>query len=96
MADDTIYEDFECLNKKVIYNILEALCDVFNGKDFEFEMESEYMTDWFIAIESNLGNILIRGEDDGPCNTYDPYIKTNIFSMKEEKEYCFHIDDMFG
>ena len=59
-------------------------------------MEAEYTTDWFIAIESNPGNILIRGEDDGPCNGYDPYIKTNIFSMKEEKDYCLYIDDLFG
>ena len=88
-------DDFEHLEKKRIYNILEALSNAFDGKDFEFEMEAEY-TDWFIAIESNPGNILIRGEDDGPCNGYDPYIKTNIFSMKEEKDYCLYIDDLFG
>ena len=96
MMDEDFEDDFECLDKKRIYYILEALSDAFDGKDFEFEMEAEYTTDWFIAIESNPGNILIRGEDDGPCNGYDPYIKTNIFSMKEEKDYCLYIDDLFG
>ena len=96
MMDEEFVDDFECLDKKCIYNVLDTLCDAFNGKDFEFEMESEYTTDWFIAIESTPGNILIRGEDDGPCNGYDPYIKTNIFSMKEEKDYYLYIDDLFG
>lgn len=96
MMDEEFVDDFECLDKNRLYNVIESLRDAFDGRDFRFEMESEYTTDWFIAIESTLGNILIHGENDGPCNGVDPLIKTNIFSMKEEKDYYLYIDDLFG
>ena len=96
MLDEEFIDDFETLDKNRLNNLHKSLRDAFSGKDFEFEMESEYTTDWFIAIESKVGEILIRGEDDGPCNGYDPLIKTNIFSMKEEKDYYLYIDDLFG
>ncbi|MBR3969078.1 MAG: hypothetical protein IKJ93_05775 [Clostridia bacterium] len=96
MMDEEFVDDFECLDKNRLYNVMESLRNAFTGKDFAFEMESEFITDWFIAIESNLNNIHIHGEDDGPCNGVDPLIKTNIFSMNEEKDYFLYIDDMFG
>ena len=34
--------------------------------------------------------------DDGPCNGYDPDIRTNIFSMKQEQEYYLYINDLLG
>lgn len=96
MMDEEFIDDYETLDKYQFGNLLNALRDAFSGKDFDFEMESEYTTDWFVAIESGVNNILVRGDDDGPCNGYDPFIKTNIFSMKEEKDYYLYIDDLFG
>jgi len=96
LPDEEIIDDYESLDKYRLGNLADALRDAFSGKDFDFEMESEYTTDYFIAVESTKGNILIRGEDDGPCNGYDPLIKTNIFSMKEEKNYYLYIDDLLG
>ena len=94
--DDEVYEDFEILDINRINYVLDSLRDAFSGKDVDFEMESEYCSDWMIAIESKHGEISFRGEEDGPINGYDPDLKTNIFSMNEEKHYYIYINDRFG
>lgn len=96
MWDEEIIDDLESLDKGRLYTLVDALREAFSGKDADFEMGSEYMTDYFIAIENNGDEIYLRGEDDGPCNGCNPIIKTNIFSMKDEKNYYLYIDDLFG
>ena len=95
--DDEVYEDdFEVLDINRINYVIDSLREVFSGKDGDFEMESEYCTDWMIAVDVTKDGISMYGYDDGPCNGYDPIIKTNMFDMTEEKDYYFHIDDMLG
>ena len=95
--DDEVYEDdFETLDINRINYVIDSLRDAFSGKDVEFEMESEHCTDWMIAINSKPGEVAFSGDDDGPCNGYDPDLRTNIFSMKEEKSYYLYINDRFG
>lgn len=96
MPDEEYIDDGEVLDKYRLGYVCDALKDIFSGKDVEFEMQSEYCTDWFIAISSEPGMVHFYGEDDGPCNGYDPYIHTNAFSMKDEKDYFLYIDDLFG
>ena len=94
--DEVCADDFEVLDINRINYVIDSLREVFSGRDVDFEMESEYCTDWMIAIHSKPGEVSFCGEDDGPCNGYDPDLRTNIFSMKEEKHYFLYIDDCFG
>ena len=85
VCDGEVYEDdFEVLDINRINYVINSLRDAFSGKEVDFEMESEYCTDWMIAINSKPGEVSFCGEYDGPCNGYDPDLRTNIFSMKEE------------
>ena len=94
---DEIYEDdFDVLDINRINYVLDSLHEAFSGKELDFEMESEYCSDWMIAIKSKAGEISFCGDEDGPINGYDPDIRTNIFSMKEDKHYYLYINDRFG
>ena len=97
MYDDEVYDDdFEILDTNRINYVIDSLRDAFSGKDIEFQMQSEFCADGIIAIKSKPGEISFRGDDDRPYNGYDPDLRTNIFSMKEEKHYYLYIDDRFG
>lgn len=76
-----------------VYNcIYEALA----GKNVTTGDIPEYSTDYLTAIKKHEDMVMIVGEDDGPYNGYNPFIKTNIFNMGEEKDYYLYIDDMLG
>lgn len=96
MYDEEYIDDGETLDKVRLGYVCDCLKDAFSGKNIDFGMQSEYCTDWMIAIESFDGDVYFKGEDDGPCNGYAPNIATNIFSMNEEKDYFLYIDDMLG
>lgn len=80
---------------KAAEKIMKAFNDIMAGKNVDIN-EIPYYNDYMIEVDTNNGYVVFNGSDDGPCNGYDPYIKTNIFNMDEEKEYCLHIDDLFG
>ena len=95
--EDIAYEDDpEVLDIVRINYVTDCLRDAFSGKDVIFEPESDYCTDWMIAIESEPGKLHLYGDNEGPCNGYDPVVMTNIFSMNEKKNYYLYIDDRFG
>ena len=83
------------LYKERLLNIAEWLKTVFNGEDVDFKMLYNSYDDAMISLTTVAGEIEIIGDYDGPINGINPHIKTNIFSMKEEKDYYLYIDDMF-
>lgn len=95
--DDTDDEemDGEPSCKAVLESVYTQLVAVFAGKDVAPDIEENY-GDGMIAYEYVDGMIDFCGEYDGPCNGYDPIIKTNMFSMEEEKDYYMYLDDAFG
>lgn len=96
LEGDVYDDDFSILDSRAMDHVTESLRKAFSGEDVDFEMPEPYCTDWMIAIESEPGEVIFHGEDDGPCNGYDPDIRTNMFSMKEEKNYYLYIDDLLG
>ena len=74
----------------------ETLQSMFSGKDVKENLEEGDFTDWFIAYCYKNGEIRFCGDDDGPCNGYDPILRTNMFSMIEERNYYLYIDDLLG
>ena len=49
-----------------------------------------------IGFEYKDGVIKFYGDDDGPCNGYNPMLYTNVFDLTEEKDYFLYINDLFG
>ena len=96
-VDDAYDEeiDGEPSYKAVLESVYGLLVDIFAGKDAMPEIEENYC-DGMIAYEYTDGMIDFCGEEDGPYNGYDPIIKTNMFSMGEEKDYFLYLDDAFG
>jgi len=77
-----------------IYTALKA---VFEGKICDISEFEDYRgDDGMIGVSFKGDAMTIRGEDDGPCNGYDPLISTNMFDMSQEKDYYLYIDDCFG
>ena len=84
------------LNRNVLTQILKALTAAFGGADTKLEIEDGFYTDWMIAVDVEENSVNFYGYDDGPINGYEPVLKTNIFDMKEEKDYYLYIDNMLG
>ena len=89
--DDIVY----MLQKKNFEYIAQVLRKVFLGHDNDIRWPFKKSEDLYIGIDYKDDEIYIHGADEGPINGYNPIIKTNIFSMREEKEYYLYIDDMF-
>jgi len=90
-------EDDEYETYKTVYTkIQNALYDIFSAEDTELKLQDSFYTDYMIGIKFDGESISFSGFDDGPCNGYDPILNTNMFSMKEEKDYYLYIDDRFG
>ena len=94
--EDEVYEDFEVLDKEKLVYITDSLRDAFEGKDLEFELPAELCGDCMLVVSSTPGEMFMYGDYEGIYNGYNPLIKTNIFSMKEEKNYYLYLDDRFG
>ena len=95
ISDDEEWDD-GFLSRKNLIAVRDALEQVFRGVDSTPELCEGLCTDYMIAYRYENGEIRFCGDDDGPCNGYDPTIRTNMFSMTYEKDYYFYIDDMFG
>ena len=77
---------------EVVYSLL---CDIFAGKDDLPNIAKSY-DDTMIAYKFNGETIEFFATSDGYWNGYNPRLKTNMFSMKEPKDYYLYIDDAFG
>lgn len=84
------------LNKGVLSEISRALAEAFSGADTVLRLKDGYYTDWMVSMEVKEGRLQFSGDDDGPCNGYDPVLATNIFSMEKDREYYLYIEDLFG
>lgn len=94
MSSDEFWE--EDLTKNKAIKIRDALSVIFNGEDSSLDIEKGEYTDYMIAFKYDGESIISYGDDDGPCNGYNPYIAINVFSMEKEKDYYIYIDDLFG
>ena len=69
---------------------------IFSGEDTPLPFsEKIYNDNTYMQAEVSNDCIQLEGYDDGPCNGINPYIKTNMFDMTEEKDYMLYIDDYF-
>ena len=97
MDEDDEYEDEDVLTQSKLNSVQDALKGIFAGKDEELKIEEiDYITDWMISLQIKRNSISLYGDAEGPCNGYNPHIKTNMFDMREENNYYLYIDDMFG
>ena len=97
MDEDDECEDEDVLTQSKLNSVQDALKGIFAGKDEELKIEEiDYITDWMISLQIKRNSISLYGDAEGPCNGYNPHIKTNMFDMREENNYYLYIDDMFG
>lgn len=73
-----------------------VLHEVFSGRDEELPFPVGKYCDMFLCTDISSDGLLLQGYDDGPWNGINPFVKTNIFDMTEEKNYWLYIDDLFG
>lgn len=92
------YGDEKWLSKEKMILIRDALKEAFSGKDVTLSLKAGRCTDdTYVTVTVGKNESLsIRGSHEGPCNGINPVLKTNIFSMAEEKNYYLYIDDAFG
>ena len=95
-ADEDEYEEDDFLSKSIMIKIQDALLKLFKVEDTDFALKGCDYTNFMISVTQSFSDIEIVGEYDGPCNGYEPYISTNAFAMKEEKDYYLYIDDLLG
>ncbi len=98
--DDAEHEEDEeeyLLNRKTAGPVRDALEKAFEGEDRELPFREDFcLFNYLVEVERTGDGILIRGDEDGPWNGYDPCVSTNIFDMREEKNYYLYVEDMFG
>ena len=92
---DEEYDD-DVITKKTLKKISRALHGIFSGKNTLLKLADGCYTDWMIGFEYKDGVIKFYGDDDGPCNGYNPMLYTNVFDLTEEKDYFLYINDLFG
>lgn len=70
---------------------------IFSGEDTALPFPQKTYDDCktYLQVDVLNGCIQLEGAYDGPCNGINPYIKTNMFDMTEEKDYMLYIDDYF-
>ncbi len=100
MDDDDEYEN--CMKSEMTM-IRDAMTSAFNGDSISLKdllipsgKDDYFDTDYMIAADITADSIRIYGYDDGPCNGFDPFIDTDIFSMEKEQDYHLYIDDLLG
>ena len=79
--------------------VADSLRAAFAGEDVDFEMAEDHYDDGcYLSAEADYeaGSFTLVGDYEGPCNGIEPVFKTNIFSMKEEKDYYLYLNDRFG
>lgn len=69
---------------------------IFSGIDTTLPFpEGTYNDNMYIQAEVLNDCIHMEGYNEGLSNGIEPYIKTNMFDMNEEKDYMLYIDDFF-
>lgn len=58
--------------------------------------EVECCGDWMVAMNVATEVVDLYGDEDGLFNEYTPIISTNMFDMKNEKDYHLYLNDHFG
>ncbi len=95
--DDKFDEDKESLSLSKMKKLEQALLSIFEGKDEKLPMEEvKCCAHFMIALDVMKDSIKMYGHEDGPINGYDPEFATNMFDMREEKDYYFYINDRFN
>ena len=90
--------DEQVLDRQVWEHLTDSLRDVFAGRE-HLIAEKGFYTDQSIAVEYKGDSVSVFGFDDSPDDydeVYDPEIRTNCFSMEEEKDYYLYLKDQFG
>ena len=96
-ASEADFDDSDgVLTNEALSKIEDALSWAIAGHDTAVDLEPGFYTDWMIAATVTDDYVSFCGDDDGPCNGYDPVLQTNIFSMAIPKDYYLYIDDRFG
>lgn len=99
-VEETLELDLQCgcvaKENKVFSKIQDTLTTVFQGEDTDLDVELDTYADYMIGVTVKENEISFCGYEDGPINGYYPTLATNLFSMKEEKNYYLYIDDRFG
>ena len=98
MDPDEVNDDDEVLTKDILSAIYEAFKLVFEGHDIVVEsLDEDYYHDGLIYMEYFVDGVAIGSHNEhGPKNRYLPDVNTNMFSMREEKDYYLYIVDHFG
>ena len=84
-----------CSFPKQVKYVLEKLGQACLGNDV-LRKKTIGATDWMIWVNLDANGLNIYGFDDGPMNGCIPDIRTNIFDMREEKDYYLVVDPVFG
>ena len=94
LDDDIVYEDN--LTKTVFEEIYNSYISIFEGKDIDISGYLPFYTDYSMAVTFKDGTMTIGDDDDGSLNGHNPKFSTNMFDMREEKDYFLYVDDYFG
>lgn len=73
----------------------EALHRIFCSTSAKLPFGEQEYEDLYLQVYVSDGCVHLEGYFEGPCNGIDPYIKTNMFDMSEEKDYMLYINDRF-
>jgi len=92
--DDIIYDDN--LTKTVFTEIYNSYKAIFEGKDVDVSGFLPSYTDYSMVVKFKNGTMTIGGDDEGELNGITPKFSTNMFDMREEKDYFLYVDDYFG
>ena len=80
----------------LLNRIYDALRAIINGENTILELEPGEYSDDTIAFVYDGETLSSKGVGTYRSEGYDPNIKTNAFSMDEEKDYYIYIDDLLG
>ncbi len=90
-------DDPDFLGPEIWDRLSAALRGVFAGEDRPLQGFRPRYEEWdMIAADFEEDRVSVYGIGDGPCNGYDPVIRTNCFSMREEQDYYLYLNDLFG
>ncbi len=76
--DDDFDEDEspkDLLTPKKLENIQNAFFESFSGNNASFDISEGFYSDGMISANIGDDAVCIRGDWEGPCNGYNPYIK---------------------
>lgn len=100
LLDQYYYDDDERDTFTYVGELLRKLCLNELDDATAKAIKPLFCTTFLFAAEITTDNgepvLLMRGDDDGPCNGVNPYVHTNLFSMNDDtKDYYFYVEDMF-